>query len=163
MSWTVEVEFRASRVHGAGVFARKDIAAGTRIWEVDAGMRFFEREALEALPPATLARALHGGYLHWPANRFVWYDDGMQFMNHASGPAANIGLDHWPQLMSDHTVALRDIAAGEELLEDYGFWAETGASQGHWMEPLYRAACPEHLAFLRSLAPEPVRDLAIVA
>lgn len=160
MGWTVEVDFRPSAVHGTGVFARRRIPAGKRIWQVDATMRFVQAAALRALPPARLAFALHGGYLHRPADRFVWYEDGMQFMNHASGAGANTGLDHWPKLGEDHSVALRDIAAGEELFEDYGFWAETGFADSHWLAPFYHAGCPEHLAFLRGLTANPAPAFA---
>ncbi len=155
MGWTVNVDFRPSAVHGTGIFARKRIPAGTRIWEVDATMRFDRAAALRTLPPARLAFALHGGYLHRPADRFVWYEDGMQFMNHAAGARANTGLDYWPALGEDHSVALRDIAAGEELFEDYGFWAEAAFAESHWLAPLYRAGRPEHLAFLGGLGPVP--------
>ena len=154
MGWTVDVDFRPSGLHGLGVFARRDIPRGARIWEVDAGMRFDDRAAVEALPPAALRDALHGGYLHVPTDRLVWYDDGMQFMNHGPAGQANIGLDHWPALHADHTVALRDIAAGEELLEDYGFWAHSDLARSHWLTALYRRHCPEHLGFLESLHPD---------
>jgi hypothetical protein len=151
MTWTVDVEFRPSAVHGMGVFARRPIKAGAVVWKVDASMRFHSRGDLLALPPARLAFALHGGYLHRPSDRFVWYEDGMQFMNHAPGRRANVGLDHWPELRADHTRALRDIAAGEELYEDYGFWADSGLGEEHWLAPLYRRACPEHIGFLQSV------------
>lgn len=151
MSWTVEVAFRNSPIHGVGVFARTPIAAGTRIWEYDDGMRACDASAMAALDPRQLRYALHGGYLHKPSDRFLWYTDGMQYMNHADTPRANIGLGTWPPLRQDHTVALRDIAAGEELLEDYAFWADGGLASTHWLHELYLAHCPEHFAFLTSL------------
>ena len=93
----------------------------------------------------------HGGYLHEPSGRFLWYTDGMQYMNHRPVPDANIGLGYWPDLDKDHTIALRDIAAGEELFEDYTFWSDGGLSPDHWLYRLYRKHCPEHLAFLQTL------------
>ena len=151
MGWTVEVAFRNSSIHGIGVFAKTPICAGTRIWEYDEGMRVCDGPAMAALNPRQLRYALHGGYLHKPSDRFLWYTDGMQYMNHADGVLANIGLGVWPALKEDHTVALRDIAPGEELFEDYAFWADGGLSPTHWLHGLYVAHCPEHLAFLRSL------------
>lgn len=153
MGWIVDVAFRNSRLHGIGVFAKRPISAGTKIWEYDEGMRVCDAEAMASLDPRQLRYALHGGYLHKPSDRFLWYTDGMQYMNHASTAQANIGLGFWPALRDDHTVALRDIAAGEELLEDYGFWADGGLHPGHWLHKLYLAHCPEHFAFLTSLAP----------
>jgi hypothetical protein len=133
------------------VFAKKPIAAGTRIWEFDEGMRVCDADAMAALDPRQLRYALHGGYLHKPSDRFLWYTDGMQYMNHAATPRANIGLGTWPPLRDDHTVALRDIAAGEELLEDYAFWADGGLAPSHWLRKLYLEHCPEHYDFLSSL------------
>ncbi len=155
LAWKVNVEFRASSVHGKGIFAREAIAAGTRVWEVDESMHFCDRAALMALGRTKLRFALHGGYLHKPSGKFLWYQDGMQYMNHAFTPAANVGLGVWPPLKEDHTIALRDIAAGEELFEDYTFWADGGLEPGHWLHQLYAEFHPEHMAFLRSLEDVP--------
>lgn len=154
MAWLVDVEFRRSAVHGTGVFLRQSVKAGTRLWEVDAATRFSDCAALAAMPLERVAFALHGGYLHHPSDCLVWYEDGMEFMNHAPAGLANAGLCHWPSMDRDHTAALRDIKAGEELFEDYGFWADVGFADGHWLEPFYQAALPHHLTFLRSLVPE---------
>jgi uncharacterized protein len=151
LSWTVEVDFRKSSVHGTGVFAHRPIAAGTRIWQVDRNMHACDRETMYALSPRKLRFALHGGYYHKPSGKFLWYTDGMQYMNHAATPMANIGLTIWPPLSLDHTIALRDIEAGEELFEDYTFWADGGLSPDHWLGRLYREHCPAHYDFLYSL------------
>ena len=138
MGWKVDVHFKQSNVHGIGVFATHRIAAGTPIWQVDATMRFADRRTLPALAPEELTFALLAGYLHRPSGRFVWYEDGMQFMNHGTGLAANVGLDHWPQrLLDDRMTALRDIEHGEELREDYAFCLDGGLAPDHWMRPLY--------------------------
>jgi SET domain-containing protein len=148
----VDVHFKLSRIHGIGVFAGQRIAAGTRIWQVDPTMNICDRHTLPALAPDELTYALLAGYLHRPTGRFVWYEDGMQYMNHGSDADANVGLDHWPQrLFDDHLVALRDIAPGEELREDYGFCLDGGLAPDHWMRPLYLAHCPNHYAFLLGL------------
>ena len=142
MGWNVDVSFENSPIHGVGVFARQPIPAGTRVWEYDESMTVCDRHSLGRLGPRQLRYALHGGYLHKPSDRFLWYTDGMQFMNHAAGPLANVGLGTWPPLREDHTVALRDIAAGEELFEDYGFWADAGLEPDHWLRPLYLRPLP---------------------
>jgi hypothetical protein len=142
------VTFKNSRIHGTGVFARQPIPAGTRVWQFDDSMSVCDRFALATLETGQLRYALHGGYLHKPTDRFLWYTDGMQFMNHANTPLANVGLTFWPALREDHIVAIRNIAAGEELLEDYGFWSDAGIEPDHWLYPLYLKYCPEHLAFL---------------
>jgi SET domain-containing protein len=157
LGWKVDVHFKRSRIHGIGVFASERIPAGTRIWQVDPTMYIADRRTLPALPPEDLRYALLAGYLHRPSGRFVWYEDGMQFMNHGSGELANVGLDHWPQrLFDDHMVALRDIRPGEELREDYGFCLDGGLAPDHWMRPLYLGHAPEHYNFLLGLQRLPV-------
>jgi hypothetical protein len=134
------------------VFATLPIPAGTRIWQVDPTMHIRDRRSLPALMPEMLRYALLAGYLHKPSGTFVWYDDGMQFLNHGEGTEANVGLDHWPdRLLDDHVVALRDIRAGEELREDYTFCLNGGLAPDHWMRPLYLAYCPRHYEFLLGL------------
>lgn len=151
MGWTVNVEFRPSSIHGTGAFARERIAKGTKVWVFDPGMKVCGLPELAALTPERLAFALHGGYLHHPSGRFVWYEDGMQFVNHADAPLANIGITEWTPLEQDNCTALRDIEAGEELLEDYAFWSIFSLDSEHWLRRLYRDFCPGHHAFLMSL------------
>lgn len=139
-----------------GIFAREPIKAGTRLWEYDSSMHACDEAAFERLTARERRFALHGGYLHKPSDTFLWYTDGMQFMNHRRD--ANAGLGSWPSLTDDHTIALRDIAAGEELTEDYTFWSDGGLAPDHWLNRFYLAHCPEHLAFLREL--EAVRQAA---
>lgn len=152
MGWNVDVEFRSSPLHGTGAFARCDIAAGTKVWQFDTSMNVGGLVELAALPPKMLAFALHGGYLHHPSGKFVWYADGMHLVNHASGAGANIGITEWTPLEEDNCTALRDIAAGEELLEDYAFWSVLSLDPEHWLPKLYRDFCPEHYAFLTQIS-----------
>lgn len=151
MGWNVEVKFRRSPVHGMGVFAHQPIAAGTRVWQFDPSMHVSDLADLAALSLERLHYALHGGYLHHPTGKLVWYEDGMQYMNHAVGRGANLG-GTWHALEQEHNVALRDIVPGEELFEDYGYWSLLGLHPEHWLRKLYRDFCPEHYAFLMSLA-----------
>ncbi len=148
MGWNVDVEFKPSGTHGMGAFARQDVAAGTKVWTFDSGMKVGGRQELVALSREELHFALHGGYLHHPSGRFVWYDDGMQYVNHADFPHANIGITEWTALTDDNCTALRDIAAGEELLEDYQFWSVLTLGRDHWLTKLYQDFCPGHYDFL---------------
>lgn len=151
MGWLVDVDFKNSDIHGMGIFARRKIAVGTRLWQFDESMHVCDEAAFERLSARERRFALHGGYLHKTSDKFLWYTDGMQFMNHRHTPSANVGLGVWPALHEDHTVALRDIDAGEELTEDYTFWSDGGIGADHWLNRFYLAHCPEHLAFLREL------------
>jgi len=151
MGWKVNVDFRPSGVHGTGVFARDPIAAGTKVWAFDDSMSVCGLPELAALTPDRLAFALHGGYFHHPSGRFIWYEDGMEYVNHADGGHANIGITEWTPLEEDNCTALRDIAPGEELLEDYAFWSIFQLPQNHWLHGIYQDFCPGHYAFLDSI------------
>ena len=156
MSWLVGVEFKSSPIEGMGIFSKKEIKSGTKLWKFDESMKVSDAKSLSRLDPDRLAFALHGGYLHGPSNKFLWYTDGMQFMNHAPGGLANVGLGYWPALRDDHCVALRDIAEGEELFEDYTFWANEGLEPRHWLFPFYMSHGLRHYQFLMDLVSEPV-------
>lgn len=148
MGWNVNIEVKRSAVHGSGVFAAERIPAGTKVWQYDPSMHVCTRTALARLEPSVLSHALFAGYVHEPSGLFLWYTDGMDYMNHADGKAANVGLYYWPALTEDHIVALRDIEPGEELLEDYRNCLRAGLDPNHWLVPLYRAFCPTHYNFL---------------
>lgn len=159
VAWNVDIELKSSRVHGKGVFAKEPIPAGTKVWQFDPAMRVCDRNSFAKLAPKTITFALHGGYLHVPSGKFLWYKDGMEFLNHGGPRRSNVGLDYWPALGDDHVVALRDIEAGEELLEDYGFCLEGGLAPDHWLHPFYMAHHRAHYDFLteimRSRQPRP--------
>ena len=162
MGWNVNVEVKRSAVHGSGVFAAEPIRAGTKVWQFDSSMQVCNPEELASLEPSTLAQALTAGYVHEPSDLFLWYTDGMQFMNHAFGRNANVGLDYWPRLCDDHIVAQRDIAPGEELREDYRNCLRAGLAPDHWLAPFYRAFCPGHYRFLLGLMAPDMADYPVV-
>lgn len=163
MGWNVKVEVKCSGVHGRGVFAAETIPAGARVWQVDASMHVCTPGLLARLQWPALSQALYSGYLHEPSGLFLWYTDGMQFMNHGDRSDANVGLHYWPRLEDDHIVALRDIEAGEELREDYRGCLQGGLAPDHWMAPLYRAFCPAHYGFLLGLFAQEANHPGIAA
>ncbi len=160
MSWLTKVAFGKSFVHGMGVFALEPIKRGTKVWTVDPSMKFANPAQLAALPVDEMRFALHGGYLHYPSQRFVYYKDGMEYVNHAAGQLSNIGITEWTSLMEDNCTALRDIEVGEELLEDYTFWSVLNLRRDHWLVDLYRQFCPEHFSFLAKIEKEHIRKTA---
>jgi hypothetical protein len=160
VSWLTKVAFGKSCVHGVGVYALEPIRQGTKVWTVDPSMKFASPSELAALPHDELRFALRGGYLHCPSHKFVYYNDGMEYMNHAPGDLANIGAREWPPLMGDHCIALRDIKAGEELLEDYRFWSGMALRNDHWLTELYRRVLPGHYTFLLEIDGQGLRKTA---
>lgn len=156
MAWEVPVEFEKSTIHGIGVFAKQLVKKGSVIWRVDPSMYICHQTDLRKYDTDTLHTALLSGYLHYQTEKFIWFRDGMQFMNHAPGRMANIFTPDHDDLFDDCVVASRDIMPGEELFEDYGYWNIFNLPQNHWLRLLYLQNCPEHYAFMQHLADERV-------
>ncbi len=105
-----------SRIHGLGLFAVEAVPRGTVVWRLDPGFDLVLDEAAAAgLPAAARAQLDRYGY-HDPVRgaRVLCVDDA-RFFNHAEG--ANCGDS--PAEGPDVTIALRDVAAGDELTWDY--------------------------------------------
>ena len=113
----VPVRADRSPIHGLGLFAREPIAAGTPVWRFLPGFdRVFEASEFAALPEPARRHLQHYGWLD--AARQAWVLDGdlAIFMNHAATPNTGAPRATGP---AAETVALRSIAAGEELTCDY--------------------------------------------
>ena len=148
----VAYEVRAS-AHGMGIFAAVDIAAGELIWSFgDANVAVYSEAEAEAFVSrasvATLAAVLNNAY--WvpgssngspPCMTDPSSDDGRYF-NHSSLPGGrNVALGSVLAATADggkagqaimvpemfdarSTYALRDIAIGEELCDDYNSYVQ---------------------------------------
>jgi SET domain-containing protein len=111
---------------GRGVFARRAIAAGTRLFGEDDWADETERRSFSTLTPAQLADLkpeLRDVFLRYGYNTAPERITGtfhpeavrhpVNFINHACDP--NVGYDG-----ADDIVALRGIPADEEIRMDYG-------------------------------------------
>jgi len=104
-----------SGVHGIGVYAGVAIKAGDSIWEFNPAVDFVYssrwlkrlcRESPDVVDYFSL-------YSYKRNNQYYYVTDNARFINHST-EAANIGFSD-----NGSEIALRDIQAGEELLEDY--------------------------------------------
>ncbi len=113
---TIKTYLSPSDIHGIGLFASKSIPAGTVVWKFSnmVDRVFSEKDFLEICrtsPEPCLAHFLNASYLR--GGNYFYLTDNARFINH-SDKLRNIAF------VNDYTeVALRDISAGEELLEDY--------------------------------------------
>lgn len=107
-------EVKPSLTHGLGVFAAENIKKGAVVYQ--------HRPTLDLILNATefaelddrdRALILHYGGIDKRLNRYRLPYDNLRFLNHSNSP--NL---HYEEIF-DQIVALRDIRAGEELLQDY--------------------------------------------
>lgn len=102
----------ASAIHGTGVFAARDIPAGTLIWEFTPGVDWeLTPDELAAFPEPYQGQLRAWCYLD-EKGLYVFCGDSGKFMNHADAPNCVDPPDR-------RTFAARDLAAGEELTCDY--------------------------------------------
>jgi SET domain-containing protein len=113
----VRTRVAPSPIHGLGLFAAEAIAAGTPVWRFQEGFDHAYTRAEFAVLPAPAREHLRWfSYFDSARDALIKSGDLCCFMNHAESP--NTGM---PPGRSDgaETVALHDIAAGEELTCDY--------------------------------------------
>lgn len=105
-----------STTHGLGLFAGQDLREGQIIWQFNP---FFDQvlgkrkfiSLCRTLDDNALEHVLSSTYKRH--NRYYYLSDNARFINHDE-QRCNV------MLIDDHAeVALRDIRAGEELLENY--------------------------------------------
>jgi SET domain-containing protein len=118
----VPTRLAQSPLHGFGVFAVAPIPKGTLVWRFAPGLDMeFEADVVDTLPQHVRQFFAHYGYLDKNLKRVVLCFDDARFVNHSDTP--NL-LTDYAQDPHGLDVALRDIAAGEELTMDYGGFEE---------------------------------------
>lgn len=114
----VPVKLDRSAIHGLGVFAAEFIRKGTPVWRFMAGFDLdLDPARVEAQPMHIRKALMHYGYVDSRLGRYILCCDDARFMNHSDEP------NTWPDFSLDPygvDIAVRDIAAGEEITTDYG-------------------------------------------
>lgn len=105
-------ELRFASVNtGFGLFALQPIPRGTVTWVRDPLDRQLSLEEAARLPPELLEGLSHDYYRIF-GGPYLLTHDNTRFMNHSCRPTC-------AHLFDDVEIAIRDIAAGEELTSDY--------------------------------------------
>ena len=108
-----DTELRHVSEHvGYGVFATAFIPKGTIVWVLDRLDRKFTEEEWNALPPVYLTIVDKYSYRNGKGF-YVFSWDHARFVNHSCAP-------NCLTTCFDVEIAIRDIAPGEELCDDYG-------------------------------------------
>ena len=123
----IPTQLKPSSIHGTGVYAVEPIAAGTAIWEFTEGVDWrIEADDLAAFPEPYQSRLRVWAYLDFDG-RYVLCGDTAKFMNHSDDPNC--------EEPEGQTVAVRDIAAGEELTCDYRTFDVESMERGDAFDP----------------------------
>lgn len=124
-----------SRIHGLGLFAAQDIPAGTVLWRFipPFDVLFGDRD-LEALPEFTRDTVMKYSYFDAVRAAYVLCGDDARFMNHSDLPNTREELEQ--------TVAVQDIAAGEEITCDYREFDSTPPERVRGWRPNPRESVP---------------------
>jgi len=113
----VPTRLAPSAIHGFGVFAAQPIQKATPVWRFAKGLDMeFDADIVATLPAHVQTFFSQYGYLDRNAQRIILCFDDARFVNHSGMP--NVATDY-AQDAYGVDVALRDIAAGEELTMDY--------------------------------------------
>ena len=106
-----------SGIHGNGLFTVGPVPKGTPLYRFLAGFdQVFTLAQWAALPELARGYVRHFSYLTGDTREFILSGDHARFMNHADQPNTGAPSDDG---LTVTTVALRDLAAGEELTCDY--------------------------------------------
>lgn len=114
----VKVKVQPSSRDGLGVFAAEKISKGTMIWKYDPRFDIsFSQAEVDAMPEVQREFIDHYAYLSKKLGKYVLPLDDTRFTNHSAEP--NIDILYTAGDAEVHSVANRDIEAGEELCTDY--------------------------------------------
>ncbi len=114
----IKVIVQPSSRDGLGVFAAEKIPKGTMIWQYDPRFDISYTQAeVDDLPEVQREFIDHYAYLSKKLGKYVLPVDDTRFTNHSAEP--NIDILYTPGDAEVHSVANRDIRAGEELCTDY--------------------------------------------
>ncbi len=97
---------------GWGVFATHPLPRGTIVWALDTLDQKFNPEQVACLPPYAQATLEKYSYIDARGRHILCWDHGRYFNHSCAANCLSLGYDF--------ELAIRDIAAGEELTDDYG-------------------------------------------
>jgi SET domain-containing protein len=121
----VRTRLQPSQIEGIGLFAAQFIPRGTVIWRFDATIdQRFNEAALNNLSEGAREQIQKYSYREKHSGLYVLCGDDARFFNHSPQPNCyDIFEDATdPSDAHDVTIALRDIAPGEELTCDYSLF-----------------------------------------
>ena len=113
----IKTRVAPSGIHGMGLFAVEPVPRGTPVWRFEPGFDHdFSPAQFAALPPLARDHARHFCFVSRCDGHVILSGDHACFINHTPTPNTGAPADA-PAPVT--TIALCDIAAGEEITCDY--------------------------------------------
>jgi hypothetical protein len=113
----IETRVAPSGIHGLGLFAVRYVPLGMLVWKFQPGFdRDFSPEQFAALPPLARQHTRWFCFVSKMDGHVILSGDHACFINHSLTPNTGAPADAPPPVV---TVALRDLAAGEEITCNY--------------------------------------------
>jgi hypothetical protein len=122
LKYNVKTKLGISPIHGIGVFAIRDIQKGEDlfpIWEYDSGIYVIPNERLKELPEEVF-ELLDMYFINEDFGyKIIRLFNGMNLLAHMISYCNSTYNTDFTQNISIGGIAIRDIKAGEEILESY--------------------------------------------
>jgi SET domain-containing protein len=110
---TVKTKIGPSKIAGIGLFADEMITKGTVIWKFEPLIDILlSKEEIENLAEPSKKQFYNYSYLDEKYNKYLLCGDDGRFLNHDLNPNCDDSIP-------DETIAIRNIAIGEELTVNY--------------------------------------------
>ena len=122
LSNNIKTEIGVSNIDGVGVFAIKDIKKGEQvfpIWEYESGMYLIPNNRMNEIPKE-VQKLLHKYFINEECGyKVIRLFNGFNFLFHGFSYCNSAYKTEHTQNIDNYGIALRDIKAGEEILEWY--------------------------------------------
>jgi len=122
----VPTKLAPSAIHGLGVFATRPIKKGTVVWDFDSPVdQAIHVNGVKVFAP--WVRKYIATYGYREGHTIILCGDDARYFNHSKQPNCRSGR-------GTETIALRDIAVGEELTDDYESFDEDYPKYAHLLK-----------------------------
>ena len=122
LSKNIKTKLAVSSINGVGVFAITDIRKGEEVftpWEFESGIYAIPNDRMKDIP-AYVLDLLNMYFINEECGyKIIRLFDGFNFLFHGTSYCNSSWPDEEAQNISNNGIALRDINAGEEILEWY--------------------------------------------
>ena len=122
LSKNIKTKIGVSNINGVGVFAIKDISEGERVfptWEHDTGLYLIPNDKLHLIP-IEVRNLLDAYFINDECGfKLIRLYKGLNFLFHGFSYCNSAWPDKTKVNITNDGIAMRDIKAGEEILEWY--------------------------------------------